>query len=86
MGLDRWIKPDKKREKEEAETTLLIKNSSVKTKTVKSEEKPKIELIKYLLICPKAKCKYQRILMKKRITEKDKLCPRCKTEMKIQTK
>jgi hypothetical protein len=84
LGLDRWIKPDEKKKKEETEKAPQIKNSSLKTKTVKSEEKPKLALKKYKLICPKAKCKYQRTLVKKRITEKDKLCPKCKTEMKIQ--
>ena len=84
MGLDKWIKPDEKKKKKENEKATQIKSSSVKMSTVKSEEKPKLELKKYLLVCPKAKCKYQRTLVKKHITEKDRLCPRCKTEMKIQ--
>ncbi len=81
LGLDRWIKPDKEKKKEDTEKTTLLRSSSIKT-----EEKPKTLFKKYLLICPKAKCKYQRTLMKKKITQKDKLCPRCKTEMKVKNK
>ena len=81
MGLDRWIKPDKEKKKEDTEKTTVLKSSIIKT-----EEKTKTIFKKYFLICPKAKCKYQKTLMKKKITLKDKLCPRCKTEMKIKKK
>ena len=86
LSLDKWITPDKKKKKEDPDKPSNIKKLSVKIKTIKSEEKPKTEFKKYFLICPKAKCKYQKTLMKKKITLKDKLCPRCKTEMKIKKK
>ena len=43
-----------------------------------------INLTKFVLICSKPKCKYKKIIMKKELSEKDRICPRCKNEMKVQ--
>jgi acetyl-CoA carboxylase beta subunit len=83
LGLDKWIKP------EEAKKKPKIKDDAKKPK--KTESKPKEKkgaigpknLLKFNLVCPKAKCKYQKTIRKKELTEKDKICPRCKSIMKI---
>ncbi|MHA1292879.1 MAG: hypothetical protein ACTSQJ_09455, partial [Promethearchaeota archaeon] len=43
----------------------------------------KKKLNKFTLICKKAKCKYQKTILKRQLLEEDKICPRCKGEMKI---
>ncbi len=74
MGLDKWLKP------EDVEKKSKKKKESV-TQTKKSE-KQSIKFTKYMLICPDAKCKYQKIIMKKQLTDDDKTCPRCNKKMK----
>ncbi len=84
MGLDKWIKTEvseKKPDKtEEAKSTRKHKTQPVE----KKGEKEPIKLIKFLLICSKPKCKYKKTIMKKELSEKDYICPRCKNEMKVQ--
>ena len=92
LSLDKWIKPEK--EKKDSEKKPEVKNDvndikkpeltnvSKKTKAPKSEESS-IKFTKFLLICPNAKCKYQKTIVKKKLIDKDKRCPRCKNEMKI---
>jgi len=73
MGLDKWLKPedvDKDLKKREKQQNL-------------ARERTSINLKKYTLICSNAKCKYQKIIMKKQLTDNDKNCPRCNKEMKI---
>ena len=85
MGLDKWLKPEEteKKPKKKSSTKPIEKQKDVKeSKDVKSE-KPISKLTKFTLICPNAKCKYQKTIMKKNLTETDKLCPRCKNVMKI---
>jgi len=84
LGLDRWIKSEKKVDEEKGKKEPQIKDSSDVAKDIKSNEKQDLKLKKYVLICPKAKCKYQKTIMKKIITEKEKICPRCKSNMKLQ--
>ncbi len=85
MGLDKWLKPEeavKKPKSKKAASEKVIKISS--KKNIKTDlEKPYIKLTKYNLTCTNSKCKYQKIIMKKQLTEMDKICPRCKKEMKI---
>ncbi|UCD01349.1 MAG: hypothetical protein JSV23_10800 [Promethearchaeota archaeon] len=85
MGLDKWLKSD-----DIAKESTKKKESSIKAKRSKGEQiQPKeletqsIKLTKYVLVCPNAKCKYQKTIIKKQITDEDKTCPRCKTKMKI---
>jgi len=83
LGLDKWIKP------EETAKKPKIKDDAKKPK--KPESKPKENkgtiglknLLKFDLVCPKAKCKYQKTIRKKELTDKDKICPRCKSITKI---
>ena len=83
MGLDKWIKT------EETAKKPKIKDDAKEPK--KPESKPKEKkgtiglknLLKFDLVCPKAKCKYQKTIRKKELTDKDKICPRCKSIMKI---
>lgn len=95
MSLDKWIKSDKKKKDIDNKSEVQIKNkSSTKTKSKSinsiedtdalriSEESEKTR-IKYLLICSKKSCGYQKRLVKKQLTNKDKTCPRCKGVMKI---
>ena len=85
ISLDKWIKTEKKKKNE-------VKNNTGKTKIKLSKEnldkKEEIDRIsekfeKFELICKNTKCKYKKILKKKRITERDIICPRCKSEMKV---
>jgi len=83
LGLDKWIKPE--------ETTKKPKIKDDAKKPKKTESKPKEKkgtiglknLLKFDLVCPKTKCKYQKTIRKKELTDKDKICPRCKSIMKI---
>lgn len=84
MGLDKWIKPEgsvkKSEKKDEARSTSKPKTQPIE----KKGEKKTIKLTKFVLICSKPKCKYKKTIMKKELSEKDRICPRCKNEMKIQ--
>ena len=93
MGLDKWLKPEeevkklKRREKEDKDNSLQ-KNSKPKkekneTNARKSVERTIKKLSKFELICANRKCKYQKTIMKKLLTEKDKTCPRCSGVMKV---
>ena len=84
MGLDKWIKPeDKKKQKiKKKDEGDQSKGGSSKPKK-EQEDKKSSKLTKFVLICQKAKCKYKKIIVKKTLTEKDKICPRCKNEMKL---
>ena len=80
MGLDKWIKP------EETKTKTIKKKSDIEPRK-QSESKPKdkevTKLKKNVLICSNSKCKYKKIIVKKILSEKDLVCPRCKKEMKL---
>ena len=84
MGLDKWIKPEESK-------TQAIKKKEEGDRQKKSDSKPKDKQIdkeiskftKVDLICPNAKCKYKKTIVKKSLTEKDKICPRCKSKMKL---
>ncbi len=84
MGLDKWIKPEetvkKSEKKEDARSTRKPKTQVIEKKA----EKEPIKLTKFVLICSKPKCKYKKIIVKKELSEKDRFCPRCKNEMKVQ--
>ncbi len=87
MSLDKWIKSEKKEDlakkkaEEEIKKPIKKESRSTKTKTIKTSEKKSINLIKYSLAC--SKCKYKRTIVKKQLSDKDKMCPKCKREMKI---
>jgi len=85
VGLDKWLKPEEADKKPKSKTPAPSKAKKIgsKNKLAEAPEKSKIKLTKYSLTCPNSKCKYQKIIMKKQLTEMDKICPRCKKEMKI---
>jgi len=83
MGLDKWIKPeeDEKKPKKKGGDTKQTKDK-FKPKRKENNHLPK-NLIKHILVCSKTNCKYQKILIKKELTNKDKICPKCRSPMKI---
>jgi len=84
LGLDKWIKPEEtktKTIKKKDEEDLSKYGTSIPKEEQKDKESSK--LTKFDLTCPNAKCKYKKTIMKKNLTEKDKICPRCKSEMKL---
>lgn len=92
LSLDKWLKPEKKKEEPKKKVVEKKKPPIKKEIEVSKPTKPKskkvadtksITITKYVLVCPKAKCNFQRTLMKKVLTEKDQICPRCKGQMKI---
>ena len=86
ISLDKWIKTEKKSKKEvkNKDSTNnqsgIAFNEDLSQKEEKSLTTSKFE--KYELTCSNSKCKYKKILKKKRISERDLICPRCKNEMK----
>ena len=84
MGLDKWIKPEdtKKQKNKKKDERHPSKDCTSKPKE-KNKEKKSSKLTKFVLTCPKAKCKYKKTIVKKTLTEKDKICPRCRSEMKL---
>ncbi len=85
MGLDKWLKPEEADKKPKSKKTAPGKEKkSPSEKDIKPDlEKSYSKLTKYKLTCANSKCKYQKTIMKKQLTELDKICPRCKKEMKI---
>jgi hypothetical protein len=85
MGLDKWLKPEDVKEDSKKKEIPLEKTKKEKEDQVKSKnlEKKPFKFVKYTLSCQNKKCKYQKIIVKKQLTEEDKICPRCKNEMKI---
>lgn len=85
MGLDKWLKAEDKVKKnfKEEQNSIKIKEIDKGDFQKKIAKKRKVKLKKYTLICPNVKCKYQKIIMKKQLTNIDKKCPRCNREMKI---
>ena len=84
MGLDKWIKPEDKKNKKikKKDEGDQSKDHASKPKE-EQKDKESLKLTKFDLTCPKAKCKYKKTIVKKTLTEKDKICPRCKSEMKL---
>jgi len=88
--LDKWIKTEKEEEKKEGDKKKKkpskkkphIESVNQEIDTSISQDKPFKKLAKFILICPKKSCGYQKTLMKKQLSDKDKVCPRCKGIMK----
>ena len=80
MSLDKWLKSEKP-EKPIKKAIPKITSKSIQAEEV-SKEEPK-KLIKYILACKTAKCNYKKTIVKRMLTDKDKICPRCKGEMKV---
>ena len=83
MSLDKWIKPEKEKKKTVKKEKKLQKQFASDIKSKEIDEKLITELVRFVFVCPNAKCKYQKIIVKKMLRDNDKICPRCKTIMKI---
>ena len=82
MGLDKWLNS------EDVEKQKKKKPAEVKKRKNEGDQAPEkktniSKLIKYTFNCPNSKCKYQKTVMKKVLTDLDKICPRCNKEMKV---
>jgi hypothetical protein len=85
MGLDKWLKTEdiEKKSKKKKESTVQKKKEKIGKAQDTDLEKKSINLTKFMLICTNRKCKFQKIIMKKQLSEDDKICPRCNQQMKI---
>ena len=84
MSLDKWIKSDKeKSDQNRNKKKSHIEKKNKSDKSFKNSEPEKILLKKYRLNCSKKKCNYQKIVMKRELSEKDLICPRCEGKMKV---
>ena len=88
MSLDKWIKD--KEESKKAKKKPLKKEKVEEPIEEFESQPPEIDTIKdsrlltkFVLTCSDSKCKYKKTLRKKNLKDKDKICPRCKKEMKI---
>ena len=83
-GLDKWIKPEETKSKsiKKKDDKEPRKTSDIKPKGKESENEL-LKITKFILLCSNAKCKYKKTIVKKVLKEKDKICPRCKNEMKV---
>lgn len=88
MGLDKWLKSEnnRNRSKEKKEQSEKVRKSKEKQLKNEFDKDISTQLVKYTLVCQNSKCNYQKIIMKKLLSEDDKKCPRCKKEMKIRGK
>ncbi|MFX1364687.1 MAG: hypothetical protein ACFFCE_12940 [Promethearchaeota archaeon] len=88
MSLDKWLKSEdeKKKQKKKKETIDQKSENQIEQKQKSSIDKPLIHLTKYILICSNTKCKYQKRIMKKELTDKDLICPRCNKKMNPKVK
>ncbi len=82
MSLDKWLKQEKKEKKPAKGEKELQKGISSDLKSKELNEKLSKKLVRFVFVCLNAKCKYQKIIVKKSILD-DKICPRCKGQMKI---
>ena len=90
MSLDKWIKTEKKKDppksprKEIKKEDLKIDLDLPKDDEL-NQQKPQesVKITKFLLTCTKKNCNYQRTLVKKKLSEKDQICRKCKSKMKV---
>ena len=82
MSLEKWLKSGKKEEQKiKKGKNLETQNSQSKIPFKKTESKS--QFTKFILICTSTKCKYQKIIIKKALLDKDTICPKCKSKMKV---
>ncbi|MFX1501089.1 MAG: hypothetical protein ACFFDH_09020 [Promethearchaeota archaeon] len=88
MSLDKWLKSEdeKKKQKKKKETINQKSENQIEHEQKKSIDKLVVQLTKYILISTNTKCKYQKRIMKKELTDKDLICPRCNKKMKPKVK
>ncbi len=82
MSLDKWINSEKKKDDEKSiKKKDQLNDKKIIEKSAKNRESPLLK--KFSLNCVNKNCKYQRIVMKRALNEKDVICPRCEGKMKI---
>lgn len=83
MSLDKWIKPEKdgKRPRKSKKNLEKVIPSEIESKKI--VELKRKTFVRVVLSCPNTKCKYQKIIVKKELTDDDKICPRCEKIMQI---
>ncbi|TFG03885.1 MAG: hypothetical protein EU542_00765 [Promethearchaeota archaeon] len=83
MGLDKWLQSEKTEKRKKKESVAVVSEDKeldgIKEKVKESHK----TLSKFTLICTNSKCKYQKLLMKRALNNKDKICPKCNNEMKV---
>ena len=84
MGLDKWLKSEEKVKTPKKKKTQKKVNKAVSKPKEKENGGSSKVLSKIILVC--SKCKYQKTIMKKIVTEKDKICPRCNKPLKVKNK
>lgn len=82
MGLDKWLESDKVKKKKVKESAGINTEKKEPKKKEINTTQSKQRLSKFILICTNSKCKYQKVLMKRKLVYRDKTCPKCKSEMK----
>jgi len=88
VSLDKWIKDDeeskkaKKKPPKKEKVEELIEEFESQPPEIDPIKDSRL-LTKFVLTCSDSKCKYKKTLRKKNLKDKDKVCPRCKKEMKI---
>ena len=83
MGLDKWIQSDNDKKKEHKEPKVNISDRKEQKTNKKRPRESQKQLSKFTLICSNSKCKYQKVLMKRSLDSRDKICPKCKKEMRL---
>lgn len=85
VGLDKWLKPEEsgKLRKEKKATPIKVAGNKSDESQTQKIQKVALKFKKYNLICPQARCKYQKTILKKILSDQDKTCPKCNHEMKI---
>jgi hypothetical protein len=85
LSLDKWLKPENGEKKPEKKKDTLNRDKKRETegKEKKGDKKSSTLLKKYLLVCPNLKCKYQKTIIKKILTDRDIVCPRCTKKLKV---
>ncbi|MFX0031156.1 MAG: hypothetical protein ACFE8E_00795 [Candidatus Hodarchaeota archaeon] len=86
MSLEKWLKPEEKEKKSKDGKTKkqnqIDKNNRGEL-TSQVHSSTLLNVMRFKLECTKSSCKYQKIIIKKNLIEKDKTCPRCKSKMKV---
>ena len=83
MSLDKWLKAEKKEKEVKKKPEVKKKSSSKKNLESPKPQPQSKKMMKFILTCPKKSCNYQKIKVKKELTERDLICPRCKGQMKV---
>ncbi|KKM02151.1 hypothetical protein LCGC14_1787300 [marine sediment metagenome] len=86
VGLDKWLKPEESEKLKREKKATPIKVVGNKSDESQNIQKATLKFKKYYLVCPQARCKYQKTILKKILSDQDKNCPKCNHEMKIKQK